>query len=70
MEVPMINWSTAFVIAIAMNCGAVLINKPSNAAFGGDGGMIATDSQWSQVWQLKGGAIRRCNASGCTAWVN
>ena len=38
----MINWPTAFVIAVAMICGAVLINKPSVAAFGGDGGMIAT----------------------------
>ena len=34
----MINWPTAFVIAVAMICGAVLINKPSDAAFGGDGG--------------------------------
>jgi hypothetical protein len=33
-----INWPTAFVIAVAMICGAVLINKPSDAAFGGDGG--------------------------------
>jgi hypothetical protein len=35
----MINWPTAFVIAVAMICGSVLINKPSDAAFGG-GGMI------------------------------
>ena len=34
----MINWPTAFVIAVAMICGAFLINKPSDAAFGGDGG--------------------------------
>jgi hypothetical protein len=28
----MINWPTAFVIAVAMIHGAVLINKPSDAA--------------------------------------
>jgi hypothetical protein len=33
-----INWPTAFVIAVAMICGAFLFNKPSDAAFGGDGG--------------------------------
>jgi hypothetical protein len=38
MEVPMINWPTAFVIAVVMICAAVLINKPSDAPFGGDGG--------------------------------
>ena len=39
----MINWPTAFVIAVAMICGAFLINKPSDAAFGGgDGGDALT----------------------------
>ena len=41
MEVPTIDWPTAFVIAVAMICAAVLINKASDAVFGGDGGMIA-----------------------------
>jgi hypothetical protein len=59
MEVPMINWPTAFVIAVAMICGAVLINKPSDAAFGGDGGMIAA-SGTAAVWQLKDGEVRLC----------
>ena len=38
MVVPMINWPTAFVIAVAIICGAFLINKPGDAAFSGYGG--------------------------------
>ena len=61
MEIQMINWPTAFVIAVAMICGAVLMNKPSDAAFGGDGGMIvAVGDGRNQVWQLKDGVIRFC----------
>ena len=60
MEVPMINWPTAFVIAVAMVCGAVLINKPSDAAFGSDGGSRfgAPGATW--VWQSSGAKIRWC----------
>ncbi len=32
----MINWQTAFVIAVAMICGAALINKPSDAHINND----------------------------------
>ena len=61
MKAPMINGLTMFVIAVAMICSAVLINKPSDAAFGGDGGMIvAYDPRGKVVWQLKDGAVRRC----------
>ena len=31
----MMNWPTAFVIAVAICAGAFLYNKPSDAAFGG-----------------------------------
>jgi hypothetical protein len=51
-----INWPTAFVIAVAMICGAVLINKPSDAAFGGDGGMI--------VGSPVGGGVVYCAPKG------
>lgn len=72
----MINWPTAFVIAVAMICGAVLINKPSDAAFGGDGGMIAaTGIIPAGVWQLKDGEVRLCQhdlgpglKTVCTNW--
>jgi hypothetical protein len=61
MEVLTINWPRAFVIAVAMICGAFLINKPSDAAFGGGGGMIvAVGDGRNQVWQLKEGVIRFC----------
>ena len=57
----MINWPTAFVIAVAMICGAVLINKPSDAAFGGDGGMIVAPGNLpAAVWQLNDGEVRLC----------
>ena len=82
MEVPVINWPTAFVIAVAMICGAVVINKPSDAAFGGDGEMIAASGGGNRVWQLKDGAVRYCESIrsyvpssytfervvGCTNW--
>ena len=73
----MINWPTAFVIAVAMICGAVVINKPSDAAFGGDGEMIAASDGGNRVWQLKDGEVRHCEFVGpheaggetrCTIW--
>jgi hypothetical protein len=68
----MINWPTAFVIAVAMICGAVLINKPSDAAFGGDGGMIATSGapDGQTVWHLKDGAVRRCYNDTVSAFAH
>ena len=75
----MINWPTAFVIAVAMICGAVLINKPSDAAFGGDGGMIigVTNELGSYIWQLKDGKVRVCmpltpenGPPTCGAWAD
>ena len=74
-----INWPTAFVIAVAMICGAVLINKPSDAAFGGDGGMIvgsSADGAW-YIAHLKDGKVRICYAAflekgppTCGAWAD
>ena len=40
----MINWPTAFVIAVAICAGAFLYNKPSDAAFiGADRGSITLE---------------------------
>jgi hypothetical protein len=62
-----INWPTAFVIAVAMICGAVLINKPSDAAFGGDGGDGVTmlDAECNLLFgcsfiHAHNGQLRRC----------
>ena len=75
MEVPMINWPTAFVIAVAMVCGVFLINKPTDAALGdGDGMIVGTFKKKEGVWQLRDGKIRGCavNKFGerpiCSAW--
>ena len=56
----MINWPTAFVIAVAICAGAFLYNKPSDAAFGGsDRGIIALNSS---TWiQFDGNKQRRCS---------
>ena len=56
----MINWPTAFVIAIAMICGAFLINKPSDAAFGGGENSFVASSDMGEVWQSSGDKIRFC----------
>ena len=39
----MMNWPTAFVIAVAICAGAFLYNKPSDAAFGG------SDRYWVRI---------------------
>jgi hypothetical protein len=75
MEIPMINWPTAFVIAVAMICGAFLINKPSDAAGsgGGDGDGTATPTA---IWFVHAhkGQLRYCKQSGgdisCNGWTN
>jgi hypothetical protein len=59
MEAPMINWPTAFVIAVAMICGAVLINKPSDAAFGGDNAAV-TVTEEGIAFHVVGERIRTC----------
>ena len=73
----MINWPTAFVIAVAMICGAFLINKPSDAALGdGDGMIVGTFKKKEGVWQLKDGRIRGCSVKKfneppiCSVWSN
>jgi hypothetical protein len=73
----MINWPTAFVIAIAMICGAFLINKPSDAAFGGSEGMILRVGDGGGIWHLKDGKVRNCllsrpeeGAPTCGAWTD
>ena len=47
----MINWATAFVIAVAICAGGFLYNKPSDAALGGSGRYsmpIANPGSWVQ----------------------
>ena len=55
----MMNWPTAFVIAVAICAGAFLHNKPSDAAFGGsDRGIIELNSS---TWiQFDGNKQRYC----------
>ena len=55
----MINWPTAFVIAVAMICGAVLINKPSDAAFGGDNAAVTMTDE-GVAFHVVGERIRTC----------
>ena len=69
----MINWPTAFVIAVAICAGAFLYNKPSDAAFGGDRYSIAlrggdwiqfdgNKKRWCQLWDDRaGGSLIRCH---------
>jgi hypothetical protein len=59
MEVLMINWPTAFVIVVAMICGAVLINKPSDAAFGADNAAV-TVTEEGIAFHVVGERIRTC----------
>ena len=56
----MINWPTAFVIAVALVCGAIIINKPSDAGFGGDNGVIKLAQDGVALWHLKDGELRFC----------
>jgi hypothetical protein len=45
----MMNWPTAFVIAVAICAGGFLYNKPSDAAFGGsDRYSIRINDYWVQ----------------------
>ena len=55
----MINWPTAFVIAIAMICGAFLINKPSDAALGGDEVAVAVTPS-GMSFHVVGTKVRTC----------
>ncbi len=60
----MMNWPTAFVIAVAICAGAFLYNKPSDAAFGGsDRYAVTIGSTWIQV---DGNKQRRCALSNRT----
>ena len=71
----MMNWPTAFVIAVAICAGAFLYNKPSDAALfpGGPGGVIALNST---TWiQFDGNKQRSCSLGvkkpvyiTCFAW--
>ena len=59
----MINWPTAFVIAVAICAGAFLYNKPSDAAFGGsDHYSLLVDSDWKRYVQFDGNKQRLCRA--------
>ena len=56
----MMNWPTAFVIAVAICAGAFLYNKPSHAALGGsDRGVVALKGFWIQ---FDGNKQRLCTA--------
>ena len=59
----MINWPTAFVIAVAICAGAFLYNKPSDAAFGGSDrySIILSETWWAQ---FDGNKQRICNFYG------
>ena len=59
----MINWPTAFVIAVAICAGAFLYNKPSDAAFGGsDRYSISPEARY---WvQFEGNKQRICEFYG------
>ena len=73
----MMNWPTAFVIAVAICAGGFLYNKPSDAAFGGSdiGYVRVGDREWVQY---EGKKHRLCRVGGsqktgnmaCWAWVN
>jgi hypothetical protein len=69
----MINWPTAFVIAVAMICGTVLINKPGDAAGHGGGDGVAG---LTAIWYVHAhqGRLRFCEHSGgdisCNGWMN
>ncbi len=78
----MINWPTAFVIAVAICAGAFLYNKPSDAAFHGNSNQvirlldIADGYNSLSHWlHIRGDKMRRCSSevsgpSGirCNAW--
>ena len=57
----MMNWPTAFVIAVAICAGAFLYNKPSDAAFGGsDRYSFPLNSARSAWVQFEGNKQRFC----------
>ena len=57
----MMNWPTAFVIAVAICAGAFLYNKPSDAAFGGaDRYSLAVSSDFDKWVQFDGNKQRLC----------
>ena len=73
----MMNWPTAFVIAVAICAGAFLYNKPSDAAFGGSDRYSISPER--KFWvQFDGNKQRWCYSDyienvgpsgiGCYAW--
>ena len=54
-----LNWPTALVIISIIFAAAFIYNKPIDAGFGSDGGMISTASE-TYVWQINDGKIRQC----------
>ena len=54
----MMNWPTAFVIAVAICAGGFLYNKPSDAAFGGsDRYSIRINDYWVQFDAINRGCV-------------
>ena len=71
----MINWPTAFVVAVAIVAGAFLYQKPGAAQFGGgDGVALSGGANWA--FHAVGEKIRMCvtDLDGdaeqfiCTTW--
>ena len=56
----MMNWPTAFVIAVAICAGAFLYNKPSDAAFGGSERRVVPVAQYEAWVQIEGSKKRIC----------
>ncbi len=58
----MMNWPTAFVIAVAIFAGAFFYNKPSDAAFGGADRCSFTLNSGRSTWvQFDGDKQRICD---------
>ena len=63
----MMNWPTAFVIAVAICAGGFLYNKPSDAAFGGSDRQVML-MNWNSPWlQADGVKQRICSYEGSNA---
>lgn len=63
----MLNWPTALVIAVAMICGAVLINQPLIAH--DDDGHTCKTSGFGEIEDLEEGCVTLCRVEvECQHW--
>ena len=81
-----LNSPIALVIVAFIFAGAFVYNKPTDAAFGSDDGVIATTdaansmcARGSLIWHLKDGKVRLCEGTShniekrkpeCSPWSN